>query len=138
MPDIKDTSYLGLTQEDWSSYYAFIAGQLVHNPNRPDHTFTTEKHRKRFYKNYAGKLTSCTPDRHGYALIRALHNGHRVVGYRHKVVWFLTHGWLPPTGFKILHLDGDKLNDLACNLGMYETANPTPKLIIPAITGRKP
>ena len=128
-------TYLNLTQEEWGWFYTLIAGQLVHNPNRPEHTFTSEKHLVRYRRNYANRITSNTPDKHGYALVRVLVDGKKLVGYRHKVVWLLTYGWLPPSGYKLLHVDGNKLNDVADNLAMYETANPSPKLIIQAQKG---
>lgn len=124
-------TYLSFTQEEWSWYFSLIAGQLVHNPNRPDHTFTSQRHMARYKNKYRGRMTTNTPDKHGYALVRLKPpEGQRVVGYRHMVVWFLHHGWLPPVGHKILHLDGNKLNDTPENLAMYITANPTPNLLV--------
>jgi hypothetical protein len=124
-------AYLGLTAEEWSWYFSFAAGHLVHNPNRPDHTFTSERHHRRYYNKYRGRLTTNTPDRHGYALVRIVPvDGPRIVGYRHMVVWLLHHGWLPPAGHKLMHIDGNKLNDIVENLAMYSPSNPSPNLLV--------
>jgi len=127
-------TYLSLTQEEWSWYFTLVAGHLVHNPNRPDHTFHSERYHSRYLKLYANRQIANTPDKHGYALVRVspLDGGPRIVGYRHMVVWLLQHGWLPPKGHKLLHLDGNKLNDIPSNLAMYPQSNPSPQLIIHA------
>jgi hypothetical protein len=129
-----DATYLGLTQEELKWFFQLnMFGRLINNPNRPDHTFKDDKHIKRYFNNYAGRLTSNTPDRNGYALVRVLTDRKRV-GYRYMVVWFLMHGWLPPQDYQIIHVDGDKLNDFPSNLAMTPVANPTPLSTIQPLT----
>ena len=122
--------YLGLTPEELRQYFAISSsGRLIHNSHRPDHTFTDDKHRSRYYNNFAGRLLPDTPDANGYALVRVL-RGNKRVGYRHIVVWLMFHGWSSPEGYKIIHLDGNKLNDNPDNLALVYAANPTPQSVI--------
>jgi len=68
---------------------------------------------------------------------------YRVLNYKsmtygcHRVAWFLTHGYMPPEGLVIDHIDGDTLNNKLDNLRLLTPTDNAKNVVLYTSEGNR-
>ena len=90
--------------------------KLFWRDERPLEHFSSERTRRMWTSQFAGKEAGYLYKRQGYRDVRMAHNGFGRAFRAHRLIWAMAHQEQPCLTLDIDHIDGDRLNNHIDNL----------------------